>query len=191
MDLEQLWKQYSSLLKSTFKNEYSACILLEALGERMILTPSSRFVHDPGCEPGGMIKISLKVAQQAVKLMEAYDIPLEMKKSIVKIALLHDIGKVGDLEHNWLVPQDSDWHREKQGAHYKFNEAEGQQRMSVTHRTLYLLQHFGMQLTREEWIAIQLSNGFHFEENRFYVNGEPDLATIIQQAKYYVSKRRA
>ena len=123
--------------------------------------------------------------------LEAYNIPVEMKKSIVKVALLHDVGKVGDLEYDWLTIQDSDWHREKQGAHYKFFEADDLQRMSISHRTLYLLQHFGIKLARDEWLAIQLAGGFHFEENRWYVNGEPDLSTIIQQAKYYVSKRRS
>ena len=191
MELEQLWKQYSKLLKSTFEDEYPVCILLEALGERMVATPTGRFIKDPGCEPGGMIKMSLKVAQQAIKLMEAYSLPVEMKKSIVKVALLHDIGKVGDLKHDWLIPQDSDWHREKQGAHYKFLEADDLQRMSISHRTLYLLQHFGVKLTQDEWLAVQLAGGFHFEENRWYVNGEPDLSTIIQQAKYYVSKQGA
>lgn len=190
MELEKLWKQYSDLLRSAFDNEQPVIQLLETLGERIVMTPTGRYIRDPGCEPGGMIMMSLKTAQQATKLMDAYDLPSEMKKSVVKVALLHDIGKVGDLEHDWLIEQDSDWHREKQGAHYKFNEAEGQQRMSTSHRTLYLLQHFGVKLTRDEWLAIQLAGGFHFEENRWYVHDEPELATIIQQAKYFVSKRR-
>ena len=178
------------LLKNTFENEKPIHAMLDTLGERMIVTPSGRFIKDQGCEPGGMIKMSLRVAQQAVKLMEAYGMSSKMKKSVVKVALLHDVGKVGDLEHDWLTNQDSDWHREKQGAHYKFFEANDLQRMSISHRTLYLLQHFGVKLTKDEWLAIQLAGGFHFEENRWYVNSEPDLSTIIQQAKYYVSKRR-
>ena len=189
MQLEQLWEQYSRLLKSTFDDPNPVIELLDALGERMVTTPSGRFVNDPGCEPGGMIKMSLKTAKQATRLMEAYDMPAEMKKSVVKVALLHDIGKVGDLKYDWLTPQDSSWHREKQGMYYKFFEADDIQRMSISHRTLYLLQHFGVKLSQDEWLAIQLAGGFHFEENRWYVNSEPGIATVIQQAKYYVSKR--
>ena len=55
--------------------------------------------------------------------------------------------------------------------------------MSVSHRTLWLLQHYGVVLTNDEWLAVQLAAGFHFEENRFYVNSEPSLALLLQQAK--------
>jgi 5-enolpyruvylshikimate-3-phosphate synthase len=94
---------------------------------------------------------------------------------------LHDLGKVGDLENDFYVEQDSAWHREKLGQFYKYNE--DLSKMSITHQTLFLLQHFGVTLTRDEWIAIQLSGGSHFEENRFYVGSEPTLALILQQAK--------
>ena len=50
-------------------------------------------------------------------------------------------------------------------------------------RTLFLLQHFGVNLTNEEWIAIQISQGTHFEENRFYVGHEPTLAIALGQSK--------
>jgi hypothetical protein len=190
MDIESIWAQYSSLAKSTFEDPTALEALFEELGERIIMTPNSRFVHEPGCEPGGMIYASLQVAKTATKLIEVYGLDPEIKRSVVKVALLHDLGKLGDLRHDWLVPQDSGWYREKLGAHYKFNDADGVQKMSVSHRTLYLLQHFGVKLTMDEWLAIQLAGGFHFEENRWYVHGEPDLATVIQHAKHIFSKRR-
>ncbi len=191
MDIESIWAQYSSLLKSTFDDPTNIEALLEELGERIITTPYSRFVHEPGCEPGGMVHVSLQIAKAATRLIEAYGYDADMKKSLVKVALLHDIGKLGDLEDDWLLPQDSGWYREKLGAHYKFNDGKGVQKMSVSHRTLYLLQHFGVKLTRDEWLAIQLAGGFHFEENRWYVHGEPNLATVIQHAKHVVSKGTA
>ena len=58
--------------------------------------------------------------------------------------------------------------------------------MSVSHRTLYLLQHYGVTLSDDEWISIQLAQGSHFEENRFYVGSEPTLAILLQQAKCMV-----
>ena len=36
-------------------------------------------------------------------------------------ALHHDLGKVGDLEHDYYAPQDSDWHRKNRGEIYKHN----------------------------------------------------------------------
>ena len=133
----------------------------------------------------------MQVASQAMKLLEAYGLQPELKRSVVKVALLHDLGKVGDLKYDHFIPQDSDWHREKLGAHYKFNDEKDLQKMAVAHRTLYLLQHFGIQISQNEWLAIQLASGFHFEENRWYVHDEPSLARVIQHAKYAVSRREA
>ena len=189
MDIESLWAQYSSFAKSAFSDPKPLESLFDQLGERIIMTPSTRFVHETGCEPGGMIYTSMQVAKTAMKLVEAYNFDMSLKRSIIKVALLHDLGKIGDLEHDWLLPQDNGWYRDKHGAHYKFNDADGVQKMSVSHRTLYLLQHFGVKLSRDEWLAIQLANGFHFEENRWYVYSEPDIATVIQHAKHIVSKR--
>ena len=107
--------------------------------------------------------------------------------SILKVGLLHDLGKVGGLKEDLFVEQDSEWHREKLGQMYKYNE--NLEKMSTSHRTLFLLQHFGVCLTQDEWVAIQLAQGSHFEENRFYVGSEPTLAVILQQAKQMVTHR--
>ena len=64
---------------------------------------------------------------------------------------------------------------------YKFNE--NIQKMSTSHRTLYLLQYFNVRLSEDEWIAVQIAQGNHFEENRFYVGAEPSLAMLLQQSK--------
>ena len=85
------------------------------------------------------------------------------------------------MEQDYFIDQDSDWHREKLGQMYKYNE--DLNKMSVSHRTLFLLQHFGIELAKDEWLAIQLAQGSHFEENRFYVGHEPTLALLLQQAK--------
>ena len=58
--------------------------------------------------------------------------------------------------------------------------------MSVSHRTLFLLQHFGVSLDEDEWLAIQLAQGSHFEENRFYVGSETTLGILLQQSKSLV-----
>ena len=41
-----------------------------------------------------------------------------LAKSLVKISLLHELGKLGDPENELYIPQDSDWHREKLGQNY-------------------------------------------------------------------------
>ena len=105
--------------------------------------------------------------------------------SVIITGLFHNVGMVGDLEKPYLVDQDSDWHRKK-GNLYKYNE--NIPRMPVAHRSLYLLQHFGVQLTSEEWTTISLAGGMHREENRFYIGSEPKLAFLLNQSRQWLGK---
>lgn len=179
--IEQNWKKYEKILGRLSDENISR--MIDSLGERLAICPVGRSKAEAGSYPGGLIEHSLKVASTMRKLNESLDFNLPMQ-SILKVSLLHDIGRVGDETSDLLVEQDSDWHREKLGQNYKFNE--DLPKMSVSHRTLYLLQKFGIQLTRDEWVSIQISGGSHFEENRFYVGSEPSLAILLQKSKSLV-----
>lgn len=188
-DLEKIWETYTSALMSVcVGNETEIRALLDDLGERLIVAPSVDKDRDPGCHPGGLVKVSLDTAGVAVKLIGAYGLSKDIKPSLIKVCLLHDIGKVGDETHDYLIPNEVGWQREK-GSLYKFNDDKHFAKMSTTHRTLYLLQKYGVKLTKEEWIAIQISSGQYIEENRFYLYAEPPIGLILQQAKYYVLRR--
>ena len=181
VDFEQIqsnWETYSGLLKRL--SDHNLNNLLDELGERLVMTPASPRLDQYGAAPGGLVEHSLKVTSTMRTLNSALEMGLPTA-SILKVGLLHDLGKVGDLTTRYFVEQDSSWHREKLGQLFKFNE--GLNKMSVSHRTLWLLQHYGVTLDNNEWLAIQLAAGFHFEENRFYVNHEPSLALLLQQAK--------
>ena len=97
--------------------------------------------------------------------------------SIIRVGLLHEIGKVGDINNDYFLEQDSDWHREKLGQMYKYNE--NLPKMTVSHRTLYLLQSYGVTLTREEWEAIATSQGHHLDENKFYAYSKEPLTKLL------------
>jgi len=179
--VESNWKKFEKLcirLKDDNVNR-----LLNEIGERIIMCPLSVKNDQPGCYPGGLIENSLDVTMAMKTLNETFSMGLDVT-SIIKVGLFHNLGKIGDLTGPSLVDQDSDWHREKLGQHYKFNE--NIDKMSVSHRALYLLQHFNVNLSREEWVAIQLAQGSHFEENRFYVGHEPTVALALQQARNIV-----
>jgi len=176
--IETNWKKFESLcskLPYEGVNEF-----LEKLGQRLAACPASSRDTQYGCEPGGLIDHALHVAGMMRKLASTYSLDIS-DMSMLKVGLLHEIGKVGDLAHDYFLVQDSDWHRQKLGQYYKYNEE--LTKMSVSHRTLFLLQHFNIQLENDEWVAIQLAAGSHFEENRFYVGHEPSLAILLQQAK--------
>ena len=177
-ELQSNWETYEKLCSKAVKDGMSD--LLAALGERLVMCPASPREDQYGAYPGGMIEHSLKVCATMRNLNKSlgFDLPVG---SVLKVGLLHDIGKLGDLSNEYFVEQDSSWHREKLGQFYKFNE--NLNKMSVSHRTLWLLQHFGIELNNDEWLAIQLAQGSHFEENRFYVGHEPTLALLLQQSK--------
>ena len=176
--LEKNWKKFEKYCHKLSDNNVNS--LLEAIGQRLVMCPASTKKDQYGCYPGGLIEHAIQVTSLMKSLSDVYGIDISMA-SVIRVGLLHEIGKVGDLDADYFIDQDSEWHREKLGQFYKYNEQI--QKMSVSHRTLCLLQHFGVKLTREEWLAIQLSSGSHFEENRFYVGSEPSLALILQQAK--------
>ena len=177
-ELQSRWETYDSLLRRLSDDKINN--LLDALGERLIMCPASPRTDQYGCAPGGLIEHALRVTQTMRTLNSSLDMNIATA-SILKVGLLHELGKVGDLSKRYFVEQDSSWHREKLGQLYKYNE--DLNKMSVSHRTLWLLQHHGVVLTNDEWLAVQLAAGFHFEENRFYVNSEPSLALLLQQAK--------
>ena len=177
-NIESNWKTYEKLCRRLSDDSLNS--LLDTLGERVIMCPATPRTDQHNCEPGGLVQHSLDTTIMMRTLNESLGFNLPVA-SVLKVGLLHDIGKVGDLENDYFIDQDSDWHREKLGQHYKYNE--DLQKMAVSHRSLCLLQHFGVKLTTEEWLAIQLAQGSHFEENRFYVGAEPSLALLLQLAK--------
>ena len=182
--LKRNWEKFEKFCKRLSDHHINE--LLDSLGERLIMCPASPREEQYGCYPGGLIEHAMEVASLMRSLSDVYgmDVPIA---SIIKVGLLHEIGKVGDLSIPYYVDQDSDWHRDKLGQLYKYNE--NLNKMSISHRTLFLFQHFGIQLTQDEWLSIQLASGSHFEENRFYVGSEPPLALILQQAKQAVIHR--
>lgn len=181
-EIQQNWNTFEKLCR-TFEDP-GIEKLLEDLGERLIMCPASNTTDQAGCHPGGLIQHVLDVTATMRKINNALKLNLDTT-SVLKVGLLHDIGKVGDETTSYFVEQDSDWHREKLGQFYKYNEE--LEKMSTSHRTLYLLQAYNIKLNRDEWLAIQLAQGSHFEENRFYVRHEPALGLILQQSKAIIS----
>ena len=184
-DLQKKWEKFDGLCRRL--SDQGLNRLLDDIGQRLVVCPASTKLDQYGACPGGMIDHALSVTTVMRKLNGAmgWELPIA---SIIKVGLLHDLGKVGDLENDYFVEQTSDWHRDKLGQMYKFNE--DLNKMAVSHRTLWLLQKYGVELSNNEWLAVQLAQGSHFEENRFYVGHEPTLALALQTAKRLVINDR-
>jgi len=154
------FEKYTAVLSKVLDSN-SVEKLSVLLGERLVLSPRG-LTNQEGGTPGGLIDFSLSVASAAKSISRV----VGDTKSLVKVALLHELGRVGDLENDLYIIQESDWHREKLGQNYKYNES--CPKMSVSHRTLWLLNHTGVSLTRDEYLAILTAQGLHLNENQFY-----------------------
>lgn len=181
MEAEQIlekFEKYCEVLKKVIGSP-STKKLSDLFGERLAMSPRG-LTEDTGGDPGALIDFSLKVASAAKSLGSNFG----ETKSLVKVALLHELGRMGDLTEDLYQIQDSDWHRDKLGQTYKYNEACA--KMNIAHRTLWILSHLGVDLSREEWVAINVAQGLHLPENQFYGNTLNTVAAGLLAARLIV-----
>jgi len=183
MDAETLVSQYEKYCEILGKVSSKEAVtrLTEVFGERLVLAPRGMTKEEGGIE-GNLVDFSLKVATSAKSLSKNFG----HTKSLVKVSLLHELGKLGNVEKgtDLFIPQDSDWHVEKLGQMYKYND--NCEKMNTAHRTLWLLSHLGFDLTREEWVAINVSQGMHLPENQFYGRSLNPVAAGLLSARLSV-----
>jgi hypothetical protein len=96
------------------------------------------------------------------------------------VALMHDLGKVGDVGTPLYLPNPDSWQREKQGKIYLTNK--DLPYMPITDRTMWLLHKFKVDMTVEEYLAIKLSDGMYEPTNTRFGMKEPDLALLLHWA---------
>lgn len=178
----QNWEKFSSLLLQTGDDRKEAIqTMLDHFGDRLLSAPASSRTEYHNCFVGGLVEHSLRVLKNCTRLMKVApdiykDIPEE---SVVFAALLHDLGKVGDLEHDRYLPQTNNFYRER-GNLYEMNHA--MPYSTVPHASMFILQHFGIKTTWAEWQAILLNDGMILPENKPYSMHETPLALLVHQA---------
>ena len=149
--IKKNWNTFKTILNRLDDENING--MLEQIGERICLAPANANNKQYGCYPGGIVVASTKLAKAMQALNEFHGTPVDIK-SVYKVGLLHDIGRIGTLSDDWLLPQDSDWHREKLGNEFKVNME--LPRMSHLHRTMLLLNQFQIKLTEEELSLIHI-----------------------------------
>jgi len=153
--------------------------MIDHLANRLAIAPASTKERLHSAYPGGLIAHSLKVLDLAQKLSKSLNMPVS-DESLKITCLFHDLGKVGDLETDYYLPQDNDWRRDNLGEMYTINW--DLQKMPHEDRSLWLLQHFGITLTMDEWVAIKIHNGPYADANEYYSMAEPTLALLVHMA---------
>jgi|694.fasta_scaffold01900_30 hypothetical protein len=187
LSIEQIqskWQTLNKLAENTGTRRDAIVGMLDSLGERYLMAPASAASHLPGCYSGGLLDTTLSVIKKMRSLAKALELDVS-NESIIVVGICHSLGLLGGPENgqDYLVPQDSDWHL-KQGKRYKFGESVV--KMPISHRSLYLAQHFGIHLSHDEWQAIAVSGGQSREENRFYIGSESTISILLMQARQWV-----
>ena len=184
MTPEEVSRHHDNLLRvvrGAFDGQDREAILrmVDDLGEMLVMCPASDRVDSGYATPGGLLAYMHLVMKGARQLAPTLA-PDEDVTSIIKVALFHDIGRVGDPRRRvpYYVPETDSWKRDKLGKGYRYNEE--LQKMTHSSRSLYVLSCYGVPLTMHEWVAIQTAHGYGLEENRFYIGDDNPLVLLTQ-----------
>ena len=140
--------------------------------DRLVLMPAAHKKEYHNSFPGGYIDHVNRVIECSLKVNSVWsemgvDKTTYTIEELVFSAINHDLGKMGDEEHDSYIPQTDKWRRDKLGEDYKFNEKVPF--ASVPDRSLFLLQSHGIQYTFNEMITIQTHDGLYDEANKKYL----------------------
>ena len=187
------WDKLRGIINDTFSGERleKQNKMYDYFEDRMEVAPASGRAHFHNAMVGGYVEHILhivKFSQELRDMWEKNGATINFtNEELVFAALHHDLGKVGDLEFDYYIPQESDWHRKNKGEIYMHNP--DLDYMTVTDRALFILQHFGIKMSKLEYIGLKLTDGMYEEANKtYYVQYFPqnvlrsNIAYILHQA---------
>jgi hypothetical protein len=164
----------------------------EDRAERFMYMPASSVEHYHSAFPGGYIEHVNRVIRATLDITELwskYGSPLDCTtEELVFTAMNHDLGKYGNDEHPFYIPNSSDWHRKNQGKIYEYSD--DLPKMQVPDRSIFLLTQNGISFTENEYIGIKIHDGMYDEANKYYLAGyggwtqklKSSLGYIVHQA---------
>ena len=140
--------------------------------ERIMMMPAAHKKEYHNAFPGGYVDHVNRVVRCALKQAklweeEGADMTTFTKEELVFSAINHDLGKMGDENHESYIPQTDKWRRDKLGEDYMFNKELAF--ASVPDRGLFMLQSHGVQYTFNEMLAIQTHDGLYDDANKKYL----------------------
>jgi len=191
--IEQNWNKLRNIIQDTFEGERLDNLnkMYDHFEDRMCMAPASGKEHFHYAHVGGYVEHVLHIIDYSKQLKGVWETNGATinftDEELIFAAMHHDLGKVGDLEHDYYVPNESEWHRKNQGAIYTHNKE--LQHMTVTDRAIFLLGHFKVPMSECEYIGLRLTDGMYEEANKaYYVAYQPErqlrsnIAYILHQA---------
>ena len=173
--IAQNWDDLLTIIKTEFTGNCKDKLLAmyTDLEDRMSMAPASSFNHYHNAFPGGYVEHVLRVIKCAKKVYALWtDMKADMSgytyEELIFTALNHDIGKMGFPGDGNEIYQinDSEWHRKNQGKEYKINP--NNPFTLVNDLSLWLLQHYGIEISWNEMLGIKLTDGLYDDSNKPY-----------------------
>ena len=199
LQLKENWDTLIALVENFFSGERKEKLLkmYKHFEERMMFAPASGTAHFHNCFIGGYVEHVLHITKISRRLFEMYkEFGAHIdytEEEVIFAAMHHDLGKVGDLENDYYVPNDSKWHIENQGKYYKRGKELNY--MTVTDRAIYLLNHFGLTMSENEYLALRLTDGMYEEANKTYLmqyldenKVKSNISILLHQADMLASR---
>lgn len=198
--IQSNWSEYLTTIKTHVIGERKDILLKfhkEYENRIMMMPASSKDWHHSAFE-GGYVDHVLRVFKCAMELQKTWNLmgsPNDgyTDEELAFAALFHDLGKMGQQEGEYYVPNDSKWHVDKLGMIYKFNT--NIPAMKVPERSLFLLQEIGVKVSQNEYIGIKIHDGLYDDSNKFYfMSGQKEtrlrnhLPLLLHQADHMASQ---
>jgi hypothetical protein len=196
--LENLDKFYGYINKYVTSERNDALIEFYKSREvTLAISPASTKNSHHNCFPGGYVDHVNRVVEAALVMDKVWERFGQSKdytiEELVFSAINHDLGKLGTNEEPFYIPNDSQWHIEKQGAHFKYNNK--MTHMRIADRSLFYLQQANIPVSETEFLAIKLHDGLYEESNKaYYITYSSDselksnLPYILHQADLMASR---
>ena len=166
--------------------------------ERIVMMPAAHKKEYHSAFPGGYVYHVNRVVKAALALYNIWeemgcDMTTFTKEELVFSAINHDLGKMGDSEHEAYIPQTDQWRKDKLGEDYMFNKQLAFS--AVPDRSLFLLQQHDISYSFNEMVAIQTHDGLYDQGNENYLKGfmpeqrpRTSLPFILHQADMLASR---
>ena len=173
-EIEENWNTFIGYINEHISSPRKEKLLdfYKKFEDRLVLMPAAHKKEYHNSFPGGYIDHVNRVIECSLKVNSVWsemgvDKTTYTIEELVFSAINHDLGKMGDEEHDSYIPQTDKWRRDKLGEDYKFNEKVPF--ASVPDRGLFLLQSHGVQYTFNEMVTIQTHDGLYDEANKKYL----------------------
>ena len=183
---QQLLDNYQKIIdivENTFEGERKENLIkmYKFFEDRMIVAPASGKPNYHYCFVGGYIEHVLHIVDTAKKLMKVYEeigAVLDFtEEELVFCALHHDLGKVGDTEHEYYIPQEDDWRRKKLNEWYTQNKE--MEYMTVHDRALWLLSKYNVDVNEHVYKAILCADGLFDPAAETYFRAYNDTSHVL------------